>query len=1041
MLKPEAFYLLRAPYLPLSYANELLDNPLRTRELLTRFCKDPDMQQAVFLGSPVLYNELEAYLSQSKAGQDTGKVAQSLIKYILRASCRCTPYGLFSGVSTGKVGDDTRIVLSARQAHVPVTRLDMQLLELIVRKIASLPAIADRLMYYPNSSSYVINNRLNYFESRMLGRTKTFSLSSVEYNDYLDSLLERARHGATRAQFRDCFDPAEFDIDEIDSFVDELIANEVIVHNLVPALTSQGALADIIAKVEQLGEGQLDDILGALQRIRDTLAAPSSIWEKQAVVESEIASHFDIRNYDADLFQVDLKLHTEQNRIGKKIVEEITDQLSEIGAIMPESQIEDLEYFKSQFTTRYESRELPLAQVLDPEFGIGYGDLNNHTAGSAVLIGEITNFKGSDVQKLRLDALQHLKHQKLYDALRNGHTEIRIDEQDIHLLKRSAAKPSTLPDSAYITGNLVASGGAEADEGNYIFKLEYFNGPSAATLLGRFCHLDDELLHDLRVALKQEELHKDAIYAEIVHAPQARLGNVIHRPVLRDYEIPYLSESGADKDKCIHINDLLVSVHNGEVILRSSRLNQRVIPCLSSAQNFRFASLPIYKFLCDLQHQGIMASLVWDWTDFRTAAFLPRVMYKKIVLSPATWNLNERTLKQFNTGDLSAAFTAFCKAYHVPGKVLLLDGDNKLLVDVHNSNCLHIILKQYQQQQHVSLAESFLSETGVVQDMHGNGYANEIIIPVTKPAGKKSQVPFLKTPATNQVQRSFSPGSEWLYAKIYAGPIVLDTILKTRIPALIAGLEEQQIIDKWFFIRYYDPGSHVRLRFHLSDEARLGTAMHLFHTALQQEVANGTIHRIQFDTYERELERYGYDMMPDCEVLFWKDSACILDMLHAGPDKDYNEHFRWLFALQSVDAYFDLFRIDMADRMTFTSQRYEAFCRELGDMKTLNRDLNDLHRGKREIIDAFFAGSFADYGFTALLDERRDALSDTVNTMLAYYADRNLTGMHIPILPSIIHMSVNRLFPVYQRKYEMIVYYLLNRHYKKVFHTNVPINS
>jgi hypothetical protein len=43
---------------------------------------------------------------------------------------------------------------------------------------------------------------------------------------------------------------------------------------------------------------------------------------------------------------------------------------------------------------------------------------------------------------------------------------------------------------------------------------------------------------------KETNYHSNKILAEISHIPESRTGNILRRPVLRDFEIAYLSNSG-----------------------------------------------------------------------------------------------------------------------------------------------------------------------------------------------------------------------------------------------------------------------------------------------------------------------------------------------------------------------------------------------------------------------------------------------------------------------------------------------------------------
>jgi hypothetical protein len=56
---------------------------------------------------------------------------------------------------------------------------------------------------------------------------------------------------------------------------------------------------------------------------------------------------------------------------------------------------------------------------------------------------------------------------------------------------------------------------------------------------------------------KEKKYHPDKILAEIVHIPESRTGNILRRPILRDYEIAYLSNSGVSRDYTLDINDLM----------------------------------------------------------------------------------------------------------------------------------------------------------------------------------------------------------------------------------------------------------------------------------------------------------------------------------------------------------------------------------------------------------------------------------------------------------------------------------------------------
>ena len=95
----------------------------------------------------------------------------------------------------------------------------------------------------------------------------------------------------------------------------------------------------------------------------------------------------------------------------------------------------------------------------------------------------------------------------------------------------------------------------------------------------------------------------------------------------------------------IPVSDLMISIRGGEIILRSKIHNKRVIPRLTTAHNFGKQGLPVYKFLCDLQSQGMARPNNWDWGQLGLLKRLPRVIYKNLIISKAQWRIEEEDLK------------------------------------------------------------------------------------------------------------------------------------------------------------------------------------------------------------------------------------------------------------------------------------------------------------------------------------------------------------------------------------------------------------
>ena len=220
--------------------------------------------------------------------------------------------------------------------------------------------------------------------------------------------------------------------------------------------------------------------------------------------------------------------------------------------------------------------------------------------------------------------------------------------------------------------------------------------------------------------------------AEIVHLPQQRTGNVLMRPVLREYEIPFLGRSSVDSDFAIPVSDLMVSIRNDMVVLRSKRLNKYILPHLSNAHNFSFGALSIYTFLCDLQSQNIMTNPGFSWGPLESETlYLPRVCYKNIVLQPASWNLTDDILapvrRAGNDDELLAAVAGIRAKYSMPRQIMLTESDNELWLDMESISCLRLFKRETKGRKAVSFREFlFDSKEGVVSGENGI-MANEFV--------------------------------------------------------------------------------------------------------------------------------------------------------------------------------------------------------------------------------------------------------------------------------------------------------------------------
>lgn len=285
------------------------------------------------------------------------------------------------------------------------------------------------------------------------------------------------------------------------------------------------------------------------------------------------------------------------------------------------------------------------------------------------------------------------------------------------------------------------------------------------------------------------------------------------------------------------------------------------------------------------------------------------------------------------------------------------------------------------------------------------------------------------TPSINPVKRTYIPGSEWLYFKIYTGIRSADRILTELLYPFVQHLKNEKNISRYFFIRYNDPDFHIRFRIKLSSRDCFNPVFNLFHTYASKYIENGLIWKIQCDTYHRELERYGTNTIEHIENIFFIDSENTIHFLNELSNLANADEKRWLFALRTIDQTLDSFHLDTQEKYEFIEKFSKNFCHEFGLISGDQlKQLNDKFRIKRKIIQQIIEGN--EKTIEKIIAQRKTSLHPSVTYLLECQKQETLETPLENLVRSILHMSMNRLFRARNRLCETTVYYLLMKHYK-----------
>jgi thiopeptide-type bacteriocin biosynthesis protein len=447
----------------------------------------------------------------------------------------------------------------------------------------------------------------------------------------------------------------------------------------------------------------------------------------------------------------------------------------------------------------------------------------------------------------------------------------------------------------------------------------------------------------------------------------------------------------------------------------------------------------MYRFLCSLQGQGSTGGLGWSWGALESAPFLPRVTSGKLILSRALWNLGEKELRALGAAQEGAELEAIRQlraARKLPRWVALQEGDHELPLDLENVLSVETFVHLVKQRTSAALVEMFPDEL-CAEGPEGR-FVHEIVLPFVRAPREAPEGTSRPAQTIARSQRTFPPGSAWLYAKLYTGTATADRVLVDTIAPMVARAMKSGGAHGWFFIRYGDPEWHLRLRFR-GDPARLhADVLPALHAGAGPLIDDGLVWRLQLDTYERETERYGGpEGVALSEELFHADSDAALDLLSFLAGADAADDARWRLALCGMDMLLDDFELDLEAKAAIAERARRAFASEFRANVSLTRTLGDKYRKESKALGALLHRPNGDGDDEvrplapgiAILRRRSERLAPVAQALRAAERAQRLSLPLAELLPSYLHMFANRLLHAEARAQELVLYDLLARLY------------
>lgn len=1015
--------IMRLPVLPVSLLQDI-EKKISNNEPLDKYILDI-LLESIYIAAPGFYTLLIREQNEEGIFYDE-KIKISLLRYLNRLCQRATPYGTMAYITALNLAQHSSAINPSEGSLEKHSRLDAQVANLLIEHLKKIPRTLMLSRLYTNNSVYTLNGKIRYIEHRVEKNIRKFKLSSMDPDEIIYEVLQFCKSGKNKKEISNyilSIEP-ELDVEDIHEYLDDLLENGLLLSELDLRMNDVNVLdklSELLNSPDFATEDyvEISTLIAALktemQQLRDS-SATAAIVHLNRIKELLIATQR--LEEDSPFLQIDC-FKTLDGHINKNIAYKLARVLQSMSKIHESYRGPALEAFKKEFSRRYEGRSIPLLHALDPDTGIGYPVSRNINHNKS---DELLPRLGSSASE-ESDTLQYFFNNwsrfllgKYKEAIANGTNEISLSIEELKPFEKNTN--ARLPLTHTVLCKLSTDSAESLDNGDYLLYPFDLHAPSAANVYGRFSHLNESIGQLItEIVRKEEEFYKDAICAEVEHIGQIKTANVNLKNFNRSWSLHVAdAPANTNSSKYLDLDDLYLNLNEeNRLILFSKKLEKEIVPYMTTAYNYGVDELPVISFLGDYQHQGNQNTLLWDWGMLRELDHLPRlVIDKNILMAPASWNIRKETLNLQSFEAFKDSLQLICKQHKIPGQVIYGDADNLLLLNLELELYLKMLFKDIKKKDALLFTEDVNNSNNQYVSDGQHSYTNELLFSYYHPHNERDSN-LLQEPFLQPEKKTYLPGEEWVYLKVYFNSMNAEALILQTLNDFLPEIKEICSFQKWFYIRYEDPEPHFRLRFKFSDQKDISIAIALLNENFKALIHLGYVGKIAYDGYSPETERYGHQNMDLVEDLFQVDSEAILKLRLLLSSAHKEEKISWLSGLYNIHRYLSMiFSQEEADKKaSFIKNTNAQFRKEYhlsnADFKGVNLFFEQ-NKAKVTEIMAGKAGLYPD--IHSIFEERQWRLQDIIPGI----------EMTEKVIFGLIHMSMNRLFPVNPRKKEAICY-------------------
>jgi thiopeptide-type bacteriocin biosynthesis protein len=896
---------------------------LSLKQQIKTLLEIPEFKKAICVASLNLYNS--CLKLDSKNRKDIKNIHNSVIKYYIRMCTRSTPFGLFSGCSIIDAFNNNS-ESETKNDLLPIWSLSEEWLEKFIIEIIETTNIVKKLTLKTNENVDVKNERI--YVNFIPGKMEKTCISIIQ-NNLNNFVLNYLNEKHTFYELFNVLKTNCIDINEeiLINYLKNLIKKGFIITNLQLGNFKFMKIEDVYKLIkEEESSYKYNKLLKELEKITTVKNLELHEYKNCIEVSNEIIPNvipFKVNS----IFKSSIKLDDEI----KKDIKEMAKIYYYINQHWNETND-----FNENFMEKYGINVA--VNIKDLAYKKRHLGLNNSSmlkSENKFLSDIAFSFVNSNKKIVDLSDLIDLKKLE-YTIPASFDLYFRIFEDKTG-------------DKMYFPSGNIISVESHKTFGRF---LKYFKDVKEY-----ICEEKKDMLNKILKGIP--------VYGVSFKPRDFKGLNVMNTPVLFE-RILYFNSYENDYP----LNSISVYCdEDGEIKIFDNKNKSKLHLTTNNMLNYEASTSKICSFLLNNSEKNYMKAYPINSEELERFTYFPRISYKNIVLRLRKWKFKldsstyNKIIESYNNGNIDRYIS-------------LEEFDNFILLDLEAKYTETLIKKEqnsmkeyieFTEANHLVFNKSKYKEYEFVLPVNIKGETN------LDSVNNVSMYEDVK-------DRLLTINNGLIYLKIYYSYDFCDEVLKKIQTYLL-----KENISDYFFIKYYKPHAHIRLRI-FSSSKNIESDLKIVNYLNNLDIVNN----VEILDYEREVERYGgISNIENAESIFKKDSKISLQLIN----NNNKIQCAFTIGLNYLNTFYENFNKNFNKNQVYNLMKIKL---DKDDYSFYRKWIkcNEEFIYNKQSIDSIFQNSM---------------IVEDIKKYKKNLGEPLLTPKYLNIIFSFIHMSYNRL--------------------------------